>query len=147
MRDSRLTAFGPSSAWEVAVRGRFIADKLIIDFDRRTVWHDGKRIPLSRTQWRILTALARAPGHIVERDRLVREVWRDAPNDRTWRRLRVHLTYLRRRLETEPGAPRVIVTEQGLGYRLDVERYRASQPGPIPSFGTIPNRTPPDRTA
>jgi two-component system KDP operon response regulator KdpE len=36
--------------------------------------------------------------------------------------LRVHITNLRRKIESDPASPRIVITEPGVGYRADVMR-------------------------
>jgi two-component system KDP operon response regulator KdpE len=104
----------------------FMADGLTLDFDRRDARRDGVRIGLSKTEWNILYCLAETPGAIVARERLAQTVWPNALADQAGRRLRVHMTYLRRKLERVRGEPRVIRTEPGYGYGLIADR----QPSP-----------------
>jgi two-component system KDP operon response regulator KdpE len=120
------------------VRGVFVADGLLIDFDRRSIRRDGRPLHISNTEWRILGSLARPAGEVVPRQTLLNEVWNGSSIENAARRLRVHLTYLRRKLERVPGVPRLILTELGFGYRLVAERM----PGPHQELsGGNPNET------
>jgi hypothetical protein len=58
-------------------------------------------------------------------------VWNLAPDATSQRRLRVHITYLRRKIELVPDQPKVIVTEQGFGYRLVSKRTGTRRRSPI----------------
>jgi two-component system KDP operon response regulator KdpE len=125
----------PQKHWPMAVArydasagamvcGVFVADGVLIDFDRHCTRRDGQRLRVSKTEWRILGSLARAAGNVVPRQTVLNEVWNGSSVDRAARRMRVHLTHLRRKLERVPGAPRVILTEPGFGYRLAAEPMR-----------------------
>jgi DNA-binding response OmpR family regulator len=86
---------------------------LRIDLDRHEVTLDGTPVALNRKEFQLLAALAREPGRIYERDRLLREVW-----DSDWpgmaRTFDVHLARLRGKI-----APAVLVENiRGVGYRL-----------------------------
>jgi two-component system, OmpR family, KDP operon response regulator KdpE len=73
-------------------------------------------VHLTPTEWKILTALLRHPGALVESQRLLTEVW--GPHYRTETdHLRFHIAQLRRKLEPDPAHPRHLLTEVGLGYR------------------------------
>ena len=69
---------------------------------------------------RILALLMARAGQIVPRDELFRRVWRTDDGDNT-RALDVHIAYLRRQLESDPRQPKLILTERGVGYRLQTQ--------------------------
>ena len=64
--------------------------------------------------------LARHGGTVVTSQALIAEVWGPARVDDT-RNLRVFIKSLRGKLEPEPGRPRYIVPEAGIGYRLNMD--------------------------
>jgi two-component system, OmpR family, KDP operon response regulator KdpE len=67
----------------------------------------------------MLAELARHDGRVVSHEDLLRAVW--GPNyGRERQYLRVFANQLRRKLEADPARPRHLITEPGLGYRLDV---------------------------
>jgi two-component system KDP operon response regulator KdpE len=88
-----------------------------IDMGRRLAkrW-DGEEVRLTPLEHRILETLARNPDRVVTHARLMEEVW--GPHQTDTRSLRVYVKSLRRKLERDPGRPRYIVTEAGIGYRL-----------------------------
>jgi len=91
-----------------------------IDLGRRVARRrDGRELRLTPLEHRILETLARQPDGIVTHAALMTEVWGPA-RDNT-RALRVYIASLRRKLEADPGRPRHIVTELGVGYRLVVD--------------------------
>jgi len=76
----------------------------------------GRTVSLTATEFRLLAALAAAPGRIFSREELVARVF--GPDyDGFDRTIDVHVTNLRRKIEP-PGEPRYILTAHGLGYRL-----------------------------
>ncbi|MFG1945672.1 response regulator transcription factor [Nonomuraea sp. NPDC048826] len=108
MRRSR-NAFRVSSAESVIAVG-----DLFIDLGRRKVTVRGENVPLSRKEYEIVEALARAAGTVVTRDQLMSSVWRR--RDGNFRTLDVHVATLRRKL----ASPELIETVRGVGYRLAV---------------------------
>jgi two-component system response regulator RegX3 len=90
---------------------------LVIDRDARRVWNRDGEVQLSRKEFDLLSVLARQPGRVVRREDLMAQVW-----DENWwgstRTLDVHVGTLRRKLETGPGADRLVQTVRGVGFRL-----------------------------
>lgn len=96
------------------------ADKPRVSLDRARfqVSADGRRVPLTRSQFRILQALMSMPGHILTRDSLADALYPDgrAVGDRA---VDAHVARLRQKLERDPARPEHIVTVRGVGYRFD----------------------------
>jgi two-component system KDP operon response regulator KdpE len=88
-----------------------------VDLAARIVTRDGEPVRLTPTEWRLLAVLARAPGQLVTRQQLLREL-RGPVTVGESHYLRVYLSQLRRKLEPDPTRPRHLVTEPGVGYRL-----------------------------
>ncbi len=83
-----------------------------------TVHRGGEQVPLTLTEFRLLCELASAPGRVFSRQVLLERVWEHGffGDERI---VDVHIRRLRTKVERDPGAPRVVVTVRGLGYRLD----------------------------
>jgi two-component system KDP operon response regulator KdpE len=77
----------------------------------------GEPIRLTPTEWHLLEVLVRHEGKLVERRRLLQEVWGPAYETET-NYLRVYIAQLRRKLEPDPAHPRHLITEPGMGYRF-----------------------------
>ena len=92
-------------------------DSLVIDLDARLAHRDGVPVHLTPTEWRLLSALIRRPGTLIRQADLLREVWGPTYGRET-NYLRVYLAQLRRKLEQEPGSPRHLITEPGIGHRF-----------------------------
>jgi two-component system, OmpR family, KDP operon response regulator KdpE len=71
---------------------------------------------LTPTEWAILELLVRRPGQLVAADQLLTGVWGPGFRKQT-NYLRFHMAQLRRKLEDNPGRPRHLLTEPGMGYR------------------------------
>ena len=92
-------------------------DSLVIDLDARLAHRDGIPVHLTPTEWRLLSALTRRPGTLIRQADLLREVWGPTYGRET-NYLRVYLAQLRRKLEQDPGNPRHLITEPGIGHRF-----------------------------
>jgi DNA-binding response OmpR family regulator len=87
---------------------------LMLDRRTRVVTHSGVRIMVSRREYFVLEALLAANGGVVETRALVEAAWDDSAEYPTANGVRVAVKRLRRKL----GAPDVIETVVGSGYRL-----------------------------
>jgi two-component system KDP operon response regulator KdpE len=93
-----------------------------VDLAARTVQESDdpeRTVHLTRTEWQLLDLLARNPGKLVSQRQLLQEVWGPTYATET-QYLRQYLAQLRRKLEDDPGRPRHLITEQGMGYRFRV---------------------------
>lgn len=90
-----------------------------IHLTEKRVTRAGLPVHLTPIEWHILEALAHAPGHLVGQQQLLSQVWGPGHEDRT-NYLRVHLNSLRKKLEPIPSQPAHLITETGLGYRLQI---------------------------
>ncbi len=77
---------------------------------------DGEPVHLTPTEWKILDVLLRRPGKLVSGATLLTAV-RGSSEHTDSSYLRIYLAQLRRKLEPEPGRPRYLITEPGMGYR------------------------------
>jgi len=94
-----------------------IDDHLQIDFRQREVIVDGERIRLRPTEYRLLYHLVNNAGWVMTHEMLLSKVWGYEYRDEAGL-LRLYITYLRKKIEPEPGNPRYILTERGVGYRF-----------------------------
>jgi two-component system, OmpR family, response regulator MtrA len=74
-------------------------------------------IPLTKTEFRLLSTLAAAGGAVVTREQLLERVW-DYDYFGDTRLLDVHVRRLRRKIEPDPGQPTLVLTVRGTGYRI-----------------------------
>jgi DNA-binding response OmpR family regulator len=91
---------------------------LVLREMRGTVHRGDEQLPLTLTEFRLLCELASAPGRVFSRQALLERVWSHGffGDERI---VDVHIRRLRTKIELDPGAPRIVVTVRGLGYRLD----------------------------
>jgi two-component system KDP operon response regulator KdpE len=78
----------------------------------------GRKIDLSPIQFRLLACLASAPGKVLTHQTLMSRVWgAEYVDSRHY--LRLYIRYLRERIEDDPNAPKMILSEWGVGYRFE----------------------------
>lgn len=87
-------------------------------FVRRLTAPDGRRVELSNGEFNLLLALCEAPQRVLSRDQLL-EMSRLHGAEVYDRSIDVQILRLRRKIELDPAAPRLIRTERGAGYRFD----------------------------
>jgi DNA-binding response OmpR family regulator len=91
-----------------------------IDEARREVTVDDRQVALSALDFDLLLALASAPGRVFSRAQLLERVWGyDFFGDE--RVVDVHIRGMRRALGDDAGAPSVIGTVRGVGYKFLLE--------------------------
>jgi two-component system, OmpR family, KDP operon response regulator KdpE len=89
-----------------------------LDLQQRIARGPSGDIHLTPNEFRVLECLARSAGLIVTQQQIIREVWGPGREDDS-RNLRVVIRALRQKLEPDPPRPRYLVTEAGVGYRLN----------------------------
>lgn len=92
---------------------------LEIDFGRRLVLLDGNTVHVTPVEYKILALLSKNAGKVLTHDYIIKEIWGNyADNSHT---LRVNMANIRRKIESNPGFPKYILTEMGVGYRMAEE--------------------------
>jgi two-component system KDP operon response regulator KdpE len=94
-----------------------IDDHLQIDFRQREVIVGGERVRLRPTEYRLLYHLVNNAGWVMTHEMLLSKVWGYEYREEAGL-LRLYITYLRKKIEPEPGNPHYIFTERGVGYRF-----------------------------
>ena len=89
-----------------------------VDLVAHVATRDGEPVHLTKTEWELLRALLAHPGRTLTHQHLFAAVWGNNSGD-AQQYLRVHVAALRRKLEADAVRPRVIITEPGVGYRLE----------------------------
>lgn len=95
----------------------FTAGPLSVDLSRRLVQKAGEDVRLTPIEYSILRLLVTHAGKVLTHRQLLSGVWGDQAAGQT-PSLRVHIAHLREKVEANPAAPELIVTEPGVGYRL-----------------------------
>jgi two-component system alkaline phosphatase synthesis response regulator PhoP len=105
----RATLASRDACWTV--------DDVRLDVGRGEVYRDGRPVRLSAREFQLLVYLIEHRGELLSREQLQRDVW-GFSSDVSSRTVDVHVARLRRKLERNAAAPRLIMTVQGLGYRF-----------------------------
>jgi DNA-binding response OmpR family regulator len=89
-------------------------DSFELDYEAASVSREGRPIPLTRSEFRVLALLAERPGEVVSRREMIEHLWQSAfvGDERAGD---IHVSNLRRKLGSE-----AIETVRGEGYRLRV---------------------------
>ena len=90
---------------------------LVVDVGAHVVTRTGIPIHLTPTEFDLLAYLVRHEGKVLTHRLLLTSVWGPGYGDQMLS-LRVMITQLRKKIETDPSRPRLIVTEPGVGYRF-----------------------------
>jgi two-component system KDP operon response regulator KdpE len=97
----------------------FVSGDLSVDIVRRQVTRSGREIRLSPKEFDLLSHLVMHAGKVLTHRHLLREVWGPAQIEEV-QYLRVFIRGLRQKLEPDPTRPTHILTEPGVGYRLQL---------------------------
>ncbi|WGF87963.1 response regulator [Marinivivus vitaminiproducens] len=93
----------------------FRSGELVVDLTRRRVTRAGAEIKLSPKEYDILRLLVLHAGKVLTHRMIMQEVWGPAGDVQY---LRIYVRQLRQKLERDPERPALILTETGVGYRL-----------------------------
>lgn len=116
---ARLHALGrriggdSADAWELRV------GRLVLDLRAHTARRAGQALELTKTEWSLLECLMRHPGQTLTRQVILDYVW-SYESDVQLTMVDVYISYLRNKLAV-PGFKDPILTQRGIGYRLDMD--------------------------
>lgn len=109
LRRSRTTSWGRGSIHQFG--------PVRVDLRRTQVWRNGKTVALSAREFQLLRYFIEHREATLSRQELLKEVWGFDPKTST-RTVDVHVSGLRQKLERDSKQPQLILTIQGLGYKL-----------------------------
>ena len=114
-RVSTLDALPPEDKSE-ALRFK----EIVIDFERHTVFKNGRPLDLTQREYELIKFLSAHPGKVISRQELMSEVWQyDYYGD--LRAVDVAVRRLREKLEDNPAEPIYVMTKRGVGYFFSEE--------------------------
>lgn len=97
----------------------FTSGELTVDLVRRHVSRAGQEVKLSPKEFDLLRLLVSHAGKVLTHRHLLRDIWGPAQTEEV-QYLRVFIRGLRQKLEPDPTRPTHILTELGVGYRLQL---------------------------
>jgi len=107
----RRTAERPSDVRTLELDGR------MVDFARHEVrFEDGRRSELSARELELLRYLVANPGRAIDREELLKNVWRVDPRGVETRTIDMHVARLREKIGDDAHQPKVVLTVRGKGY-------------------------------
>ena len=102
---------------DAAPEGKFTVGELTVDYDKHRVYIGEQEIHLTNNEFKIVALLSKRAGKVLTYDFILKEIWGQQSSD-TNQILRVNMANIRRKIEENPGDPKYIFTEVGVGYRM-----------------------------
>jgi two-component system KDP operon response regulator KdpE len=94
------------------------AGTLRVDVGKRRVSVGDRDVKLTPIEFKLLLTLLRNAGRVLTHQQLLKEVWGPGRAGQT-QYLHVYMGHLRSKLEADPARPTMLMTEPGVGYRLE----------------------------
>jgi len=101
----------------------FMSGRVMVDLQRRLVTVNQEEVHLTPIQFRLLAALVKHAGMVMTHRQLMKEVWGPSYSESA-HYLRIYISQLRQKLESDPTKPSLLLTESGVGYRLVGPEYQ-----------------------
>lgn len=93
-------------------------EDLVLDPVKRRVTIGSRALSLTPHEYTLLHRLMGAPGRVFSRDELITSLYPRGETHVVDRVVDVHIGKLRQKIETDPAAPRFVLTVRGMGYRF-----------------------------
>lgn len=100
-----------------ALRSTFRLQDMLINYDKRTVYVNGRDTNLTQTEYNIVAFLSEHPGKVLTYTAIIKAVW-GFPDAGSVKKLQVNMANIRKKLGMKPGENRYILNELGVGYRM-----------------------------
>jgi len=114
---ARVRALLRRASGQAAAAPVITVGDLEVNIAQRRVRRGEQEIELTRTEFDILAYLAQNVDTVVTSRMILERVWGPEYRDDT-QTLRVHVSHLRKKIESNPSVPRYLLTEPGVGFRL-----------------------------
>jgi two-component system KDP operon response regulator KdpE len=92
-------------------------DTLTVDLSNHVARKNGEILKLTSTEFSLLAMLAKNSGRVLTHQAILKEIWGFGYIGQT-QYLRVFVAQLRKKIEDDPGKPKLLITESGIGYRF-----------------------------
>jgi two-component system KDP operon response regulator KdpE len=112
LRRARTTPLGPADS-------PIEAGGITIDLAKPSLSRGGSVVHLTRIEWDLLRTLVKHAGRTLTHRQIFDAVWGSSSYGDAQQYLRVHIRSLRRKIESDPVRPKLIITEPGVGYRFE----------------------------
>lgn len=113
-----LRQAGKIAASSASAANSYTVGELTVDFQNSRVYIGNSEVHLTRLEYRIVELLARTPGKVLTHDYIISSVWGPYAKSDNNLILRVNIANIRRKIEKDHNAPRYILAEIGVGYRM-----------------------------
>lgn len=97
--------------------GKFSQGSIVIDYDTRKFYFDGREIKLTLTEYNIIALLSEHFGKVLTYSAIIKEIWGYSDSG-SIKKLQVNMANIRKKLSINPGENRFISNELGVGYRM-----------------------------
>lgn len=97
-----------------------------MDLVRHEVYVRGEKVAFTPKEYELLRYFMVNRGKMLTHRQILKEVWGPAHSDDT-QYLRVYVGQVREKIEETPSSPKLIVTEPGIGYRMETQDEKAAR--------------------
>lgn len=97
--------------------GKFTTGGMVINYDTRRIYLDGKEIHLTQTEFNIMALLSEHFGKVLTYSAIIKEIW-GFSDAGSIKKLQVNMANIRKKLSLKPGENQYLSNELGVGYRM-----------------------------
>jgi two-component system KDP operon response regulator KdpE len=122
---ARIQANLRKSAVRVAGEPELTNGIIRMDLVRHEVFIRGEKMAFTPKEYELLRYFLVNRGKMLTHKQILKEIWGPARVEDT-QYLRVYVGQVREKIETDPAKPQIIITEPGIGYRMEVVGEKAA---------------------
>jgi two-component system, OmpR family, KDP operon response regulator KdpE len=93
---------------------------IMIDFSKRVVTVNSEIIKFTPLEYELLKLFVKNRGKVLTQRQIMKEIWGPGMESET-NYLRVYVAAIRKKIETDPSRPKILITEPAVGYRFVVD--------------------------
>lgn len=97
--------------------GRFTSGGMVVDYDARKVFLDGREIKFTQTEFNIMALLTEHFGKVLTYAAIIKEIWGYSDSG-SIKKLQVNMANIRKKMMLKPGENKYLSNELGIGYRM-----------------------------
>ena len=91
---------------------------LLLDTEKHRLLKDGEEVPLTATEYKIVKLLLQRPGRVFPAEEIYERVWESEAYS-VENTVMVHISRIRKKLETDPERPEYLKVVWGVGYKIE----------------------------